>query len=75
MLPFPQDKYQKVYDVPSKLVNVSIANEAEPNSSKGTLLPPVNKPLHRGGKLISFQIEKWGFKDDVAKVKNAPCCN
>ena len=67
-----QEKYHKVYDVPQELVhnaaNISIANDAEPAGSKGSLLPPVSNPLHRGGKLISFKLEKWGFKDDVAKV-------
>ena len=67
-----QEKYHKVYDVPQELVtnaaNISIANEAEPTGSKGSLLPPVSKPLHRGGKLISFKLDKWGFKDEVAKV-------
>ena len=69
-----QEKYQKVYGVPQELVhnaaNISIANETEPAGSKGSLLPPVtgSKPLHRGGKLISFKLEKWGFKDEVAKV-------
>jgi hypothetical protein len=65
-----------VYDVPSELVdnaaNVSLADggdpAGDPNGSKGSLLPPVSKPLQRGGKLISFKMEKWGFKDEVAKV-------
>ncbi|DBA96464.1 hypothetical protein WJX77_012078 [Trebouxia sp. C0004] len=70
-----REKYQKVYDVPPELVhnaaNVSLADGGEPtgdpSGSNGSLLPPVSKPLPRGGKLISFKIEKWGFKDEVAK--------
>lgn len=67
-----QEKYQKVYDVPTELVdNVTNTNVADGASgSAGTLLPPVTKLLHRGGKLISFKLDKWGFKDDVAKVSN-----
>ena len=69
-----------MYDVPSELVhnvaNVSLADGGElagdPNGSKGTLLPRVSKPLQRGGKLISFKMEKWGFKDEVAKVSCSP---
>ena len=67
-----QEKYQKVYDVPPELVhnvaNVNIAGGTEASGSLGSLLPPVSKPLHRGGKLITFKLDKWGFKDDVAKV-------
>ena len=67
-----QEKYQKVYDVPTELVhnvtNINVADGA--GGSAGTLLPPVTNPLHRGGKLISFKLDKWGFKDDVAKVSN-----
>ena len=69
-----------MYDVPSELVHnvakVSLADGGElagdPNGSKGTLLPRVSKPLQRGGKLISFKMEKWGFKDEVAKVSCSP---
>ncbi|KAL0054194.1 hypothetical protein WJX82_005196 [Trebouxia sp. C0006] len=74
-----REKYQKVYDVPSEVseallhnvANVSLADGGEPagdpNGSKGILLPPVNKPLQRGAKRISFKMEKWGFKDEIAK--------
>lgn len=58
-----------MYDVPmavSKEQTASLTSTATPDN--GTLLPPVTKPLHRGGKLISFDIEKWGFKDEVIKV-------
>lgn len=58
-----QEKYQKVYDVPTELVDGAGAS-----ASAGNLLPPVTKLLHRGGKLISFKLDKWGFKDDVVKV-------
>ena len=69
-----------MYDVPDELLHnvadVSLADGGEPardpNGSKGTLLPPVSKPLQRGGKLISFKMEKWGFKDQVAKVSCSP---
>ena len=64
-----QEKYQKVYDVPTELVdNVTNINVADGAGASGSLLPPVTKPLHRGGKRISFKLDKWGFKDDVAKV-------
>ena len=73
-----QEKYQKVYDVPAELVhnaaNVSLADGGGPagdaNGNKGSLLPPVSQPLRRGGKLISFKIESWGFKDEIAKVSH-----
>ena len=67
-----QEKYQKVYDVPTELVhNAAIANTADETGSAGaagSLMPPVSMPLHRGGKFVSFKLEKWGFKHDVAKV-------
>lgn len=69
-----QEKYQKVYDVPTELVhnvtNIDVADGPGASGSAGSLLPPVTKPLHRGGKLISFKLDKWGFKDDVAKVSS-----
>lgn len=69
-----QEKYQKVYDVPTELVhnvnNINVADGAGVSGSAGSLLPPVTKPLHRGGKLISFKLDKWGFKNDVAKVSS-----
>ena len=69
-----QEKYQKVYDVPTELVhNVANVNDAagtEASGGTGSLLPPLTKLLHRGGKLVSFKLDKWGFKDDVAKVSN-----
>lgn len=73
-----------MYDVPSEVseallhnvANVSLADGGEPagdpNGSKGILLPPVNKPLQRGAKRISFKMEKWGFKDEIAKVSCSP---
>lgn len=72
-----QEKYQKIYDVPTELVhnvtNINVADRADAPGGAGSLLPPVSTPLHRGGKLISFKIDKWGFKDDIAKVRS-PCC-
>lgn len=72
-----QEKYQKLYDVPMELVdnvtNINVADGAGASGSTGSLLPPVTKSLHRGGKLVSFKLDKWGFKDDVAKVGRA-CC-
>lgn len=69
-----QEKYQKVYDVPTELVhnatNIDVADGPGASRSAGSLLPPVTKPLHRGGKLISFKLDKWGFKEDVAKVSS-----
>lgn len=64
-----QERYQKVYDVPNEVEHHQggqLISAVTPNN--GTLLPPVATPLHRGGKLISFDIERWGFKDDVIKV-------
>ena len=69
LLTLLQERYQKIYDTPNEVSNDGAAQSGTavtPNS--GTLLPPVNTPLHRGGKLISFDIDKWGFKDDVIKV-------
>lgn len=61
-----------MYDVPLELVknvaNVDMADMEDDTGSKGSLLSPVSKPLHRGGKLISFKMDKWSFKDDIAKV-------
>ena len=64
-----QERYQKVHDVPSEVEHHKggqLISAVTPNN--GTLLPPVAEPLHRGGKLITFDIERWGFKDDVIKV-------
>lgn len=73
-----QEKYQKVYDVPTELVdnmtNINVADGAGASGSAGNLLPPVTKLLHRGGKLISFKLDKWGFKDDVVKVSRVAMC-
>lgn len=70
-----QEKYQKVYDVPPELVHnvtsINVADGASASGSAGSLFPPITKPLHRGGKLISFKLDKWGFKNDVAKVSMA----
>lgn len=57
-----------MYDVPDEMADHSAQISAAMTPSNGTLIPPVTKPLRRGGKLISFDIDKWGFKDDVIKV-------
>ncbi|KAL3132496.1 hypothetical protein ABBQ32_009042 [Trebouxia sp. C0010 RCD-2024] len=66
-----REKYQQIYDVPTELVqnvtNVNAADRADTFGYAGSLLPPVSTPLHRGGKLISFKIDKWGFKEDFVK--------
>ncbi|KAL3156732.1 hypothetical protein ABBQ38_001007 [Trebouxia sp. C0009 RCD-2024] len=66
-----REKYQQIYDVPTELVhnvtNINAADRADTSGYAGSLLPPVSTPLHRGGKLISFKIDKWGFKDDFVK--------
>lgn len=71
-----QEKYQQIYDVPTELVhnvtNINAADRADTSGNAGSLLPPVSTPLHRGGKLISFKIDKWGFKGFV-KVSSS-CC-
>lgn len=70
-----QEKYQQIYDVPTELVqnvtNVNAADRADTFGYAGSLLPPVSTPLHRGGKLISFKIDKWGFKEDFVKVSTS----
>lgn len=72
-----QEKYQQIYDVPTELVhnvtNINAADRADTSGYAGSLLPPVSTPLHRGGKLISFKIDKWGFKDDFVKVSSSHC--
>ena len=50
------------------VTNINVADGAGASGSAGSLLPPVTKSLHGGGKLVSFKLDKWGFKDDVAKV-------
>ena len=65
-----------MYDVPTELVhnvaNINISDGPQLSGGAGNLLPPVSKPLHRGGKLLNFKLDKWGFKNDVAKVRAAP---
>ena len=70
-----QEKYQNIYDVPKELVqnatNIDAADRADASGYAGSLLPPVTTALHRGGKLISFKMDKWGFKDDFVKVSSS----
>ena len=74
-----QEKYQNIHDVPKELVqnatNVDAADRADASGYAGSLLPPVTTQLHRGGKLISFKMDKWGFKDDFVKVSSSSWCS
>lgn len=63
-----------MYNVPAEVADqqsAQVSTSVRPNN--GTLFPAVTKPLHKGGKLVSFDIDRWGFKDDVIKVCQALC--